>query len=333
MTAEKDAAAHSYRLATYAGADGEPRAGLVVDDSVIDAATALARDGVVRSDSMASVLGLLSVWDEVHPRFKDIARDARAHGGEKRARGAAYETQALSSVTLLAPILFPGSIFCAGANYRDHVEEMSKALNLPQEPDPHVLGLNPWHFIKTSAACVRGPGAEIALPAYSSRVDWEAEIAVVIGRECRNVAVERALDYVAGATVVNDLSARDHLRRKNVATDSPFHFDWVSQKCFDGALPMGPWICPLEEIADLGKLAIKLWVNEDLMQNSSSSHLIFSVAEQISHLSTRLTLRPGDVIATGTPAGCGAARGRFLKAGDRVRVWVETVGEITNTFS
>ena len=326
MTSETPAPAHSYRLATYAGADGEPRAGLVIDDRVVDAAAALERQGPARAGWADSVLGLLAVWDEVHPRFKAVARDLRAHG-------AAYEARPLSGVTLLAPILFPGTIFCAGANYRDHVEEMSKALNLPQEPDPHELGLNPWHFIKASAPCVRGPGAKITLPAYSSRVDWEAEIAVVIGRECRNVPVDQALDYVAGATVVNDLSARDHLRRKHVATDSPFHFDWVSQKCFDGALPLGPWICPKEEIKDLGKLAIKLWVNEDLMQDSSSSHLIFSVAEQIAHLSTRPTLRPGDVIATGTPAGCGAARGRFLKAGDRVRVWVETVGEITNTFA
>jgi 2-keto-4-pentenoate hydratase/2-oxohepta-3-ene-1,7-dioic acid hydratase in catechol pathway len=323
---ETTAAAHSYRLATYAGAHGEPRAGLVIEDRVVDVATALQRQGPARAGAAASVLGLLATWDEVHPRFKAVARDVREHA-------VSYEHRPLSGVTLLAPILFPGTIFCAGANYRDHVEEMSKALKLPQEPDPHELGLNPWHFIKASAPCVRGPDAEITLPAYSSRVDWEAEIAVVIGRECRNVTVDHALDYVAGATVVNDLSARDHLRRKHVATDSPFHFDWVSQKCFDGALPMGPWICPMEEIKDLGRLAIKLWVNEELMQDSSSSHLIFSVAEQIAHLSTRLTLRPGDVIATGTPAGCGAARGRFLKAGDRVRVWVETVGEITNTFA
>jgi 2-keto-4-pentenoate hydratase/2-oxohepta-3-ene-1,7-dioic acid hydratase in catechol pathway len=96
---------------------------------------------------------------------------------------------------------------------------------------------------------------------------------------------------------------------------------------------MGPWLCPLDEIEDLGNLAIRLWVNDELMQDSSSSNLIFSVAEQVAHLSSRLTLRPGDVIATGTPAGCGAARGRFLKAGDRVRVWVETVGEITNDFA
>ena len=96
---------------------------------------------------------------------------------------------------------------------------------------------------------------------------------------------------------------------------------------------MGPWICPLDEIDDLGNLKIRLWVNGELMQDSSSSNLIFSVAEQIAHLSTRLTLHPGDVIATGTPAGCGAARGRYLKPGDCVRVWVEAVGEITNDFA
>jgi 2-keto-4-pentenoate hydratase/2-oxohepta-3-ene-1,7-dioic acid hydratase in catechol pathway len=317
---------HSYRLATYVDGNAAPRAGLVVDAGIIDAAAALESDRHKSVAEPASVLGLLQRWDDIHPRLRAIAH---AH----RTGGATYPFHDLSSVTLLAPILFPGAIFCAGANYRDHVAEMSRAMNLPEEPDPHERGLNPWHFIKASESCVRGTGARIALPSYSTCVDWEAEIAVVIGRDCRNVAVGDALSFVAGVTVVNDLSARDHLRRKGVAADSPFHFDWVSQKSFDGALPMGPWLCPLDEIDDLGNLAIRLWVNDELMQDSSSSNLIFSVAEQVAHLSSRLTLRPGDVIATGTPAGCGAARGRFLKAGDRVRVWVETVGEITNDFA
>jgi 2-keto-4-pentenoate hydratase/2-oxohepta-3-ene-1,7-dioic acid hydratase in catechol pathway len=316
----------SYRLATYVDPGGSPRAGIVVGDRVIDAAAALERQGAAMTNKIPSVLALLDAWDDAHPRLQAIASAERRESGT-------FEALRLSSVRLLAPVLYPGAIFCAGANYRDHVEEMSKALGLPQEPDPHELGLKPWHFLKASAACVRATDTRIALPSYSKSVDWEAEIAVVMGRECRDVGVNEALAYVAGATVVNDLSARDHLRRKSVAVDSPFHFDWVSQKCFDGALPMGPWICPLSEIGDLGNLAIKLWVNGELMQDSSSSKLIFSVAEQISHLSTRLTLRPGDVIATGTPAGCGAARGRFLKPGDQVRVWVETVGEITNTFT
>ncbi len=316
---------HSYRLATYADADGEPRAGIIVDERMIDVAGALAGRMTAHA-SMTSVLAVLRRWEEAHPLLRQVARAAR-RGGHSAA------TSALAAVRLLAPILYPGTIFCAGANYRDHVAEMSRALNLPAEPDPHELGLKPWHFLKASASCVRGPGSRIALPAYSKRVDWEAEIAVVIGRDCRNVSVAQALKYAAGVSIVNDLSARDHLRRDGVAADSPFRYDWVSQKCFDGALPFGPWICPMDEFADLGNLGIRLWVNEELMQDSSSSNLIFSVAEQISHLSTRLTLRPGDVIATGTPAGCGAARGRFLKPGDRVSVWVEGVGVLINEFT
>jgi 2-keto-4-pentenoate hydratase/2-oxohepta-3-ene-1,7-dioic acid hydratase in catechol pathway len=318
---------HSYRLATYAAANGEPRAAVIVDDRVIDVCHALAGwAGKVSALSMTSVKAVLQRWDEMHPLLKQVALEARA--GKQVA-----ESLDLPAVRLLAPILYPGTILCAGANYRDHVAEMSKALNLPAEPDPHELGLKPWHFIKASAACVRGPGSRISLPAYSKRVDWEAEIAVVIGRECRDVSIDEALDFVAGVSIVNDLSARDHLRREGVAADSPFRYDWVSQKSFDGALPFGPWICPIDEIEDLGNLGIRLWVNEELMQDSSSSNLIFSVAEQISHLSTRLTLEPGDVIATGTPAGCGAARGRFLKPGDRVSIWVEGVGVLINEFT
>jgi 2-keto-4-pentenoate hydratase/2-oxohepta-3-ene-1,7-dioic acid hydratase in catechol pathway len=315
----------SYRLASYADADGHPRAGVVVDAEIVDIASALAdKSGVPDAGSLTQVQAVLDRWPQTNRLLKELARAIR-----DRARPPGIRR--LDAVQLLAPVL-PGTIFCAGANYRDHVAEMSRALNLPEEPDPHELGLKPWHFIKASA-CVRGTGSVITLPAYSKRVDWEAEIAVVMGRETRNVAIAEALDHVAGLTVVNDLSARDHLKRDGVSPDSPFKFDWVSQKCFDGALPMGPWICPLDEIDDVARLGIRLWVNDDLMQDSSSGNLIFSVAEQISHLSSRLTLKPGDVIATGTPAGCGAARGRFLKPGDRVRVWVERVGEIVNDFA
>lgn len=319
--------AHSYRLATYADSNGQPRAGLVVDERVIDVSDALATTRAKPlAPSLTSVLGLLQRWDEIHPHLQEIARNTR--NGEL-----VQETLALSRVRLLAPILYPGTIFCAGANYRDHVSEMTKALNLPPEPDPRERGLKPWHFIKASASCVRGPGSRIALPAYSKKVDWEAEIAVVIGRECRDVSADQALQHVAGLTIVNDLSARDHLRREGVSAESPFRFDWLSQKSFDGALPLGPWIRPFDEIEDPCNLGIKLWVNDELMQDSSSSNLIFSMSEQIAHLSTRLTLRPGDVIATGTPAGVGAARGRFLKPGDRVRIWVEQLGELTNEFT
>jgi len=318
---------HRYQLATYALAGGEPRAGIVVDDQILEVTSALLGDGHRdHSEPVITVLSILEHWIDRHPRLRQVASEVRS-GGSK------LPAMPLSSVTLLAPVQYPGTIFCAGANYKDHVAEMSKALKLPEEPDPHTLGLKPWHFLKPSKPCVRATNTTIPLPSYSKRVDWEAEIAIVIGRECRNVSVERAMEYVAGVSIVNDLSARDHLRREGVPVESPFRFDWVSQKAFEGALPFGPWICPLEQIGDVGQLAIRLWVNDELMQDSSSDNLIFSVAEQIAHLSTRLTLLPGDVIATGTPAGCGAARGRFLQAGDLVKVWVENVGTLANRFS
>jgi 2-keto-4-pentenoate hydratase/2-oxohepta-3-ene-1,7-dioic acid hydratase in catechol pathway len=316
----------SYRLASYTVAGGRPRTDIVVDVRVIDVG-ALGLTGLGSAiDDAVAVLDVLNAWREVHPQLQRAARGMRS--GDAPAA-----TLRLAGVTLKAPVLFPGTIFCAGANYKDHVAEMSRALNLPTEPDPHAAGLKPWHFIKPAASCIRGTGETIELPAYSKKVDWEAEIAIVIGRACRNVSIERALDYVAGLSIVNDLSARDHLRRAGVAIESPFHFDWVSQKSFEGALPFGPWIVPLEDLGDPGALGIKLWVNDELMQDSSSSNLIFSMSEQISHLSTRLTLRPGDVIASGTPAGCGSARGQFLKAGDHVRLWVEGIGELANDFS
>jgi 2-keto-4-pentenoate hydratase/2-oxohepta-3-ene-1,7-dioic acid hydratase in catechol pathway len=316
----------SYRLATYVGGNEEPRAGIVVDDALLDVGALLAQSAEKSSGTPPlQVLQVLDQWSQLHPLLQRAARDAR--GGKPRA-----EAIPVSHVRFLAPILYPGTIFCAGANYRDHVAEMSKAMNLPTEPDPHEAGLKPWHFIKASAGCVRGTGERIRLPSYSKKVDWEAEIAVIIGRECRNVNTEQAMGFVAGLSIVNDLSARDHLKRPGVAADSPFHFDWVSQKCFDGALPFGPWICPLDDIEDIANLGIRLWVNEELMQDSSSSNMIFSAAEQIAHLSTRLTLRPGDVIATGTPAGCGTPRGIFLKAGDRVTISIDHLGTLINDF-
>lgn len=307
----------SYRLATYADADGVARAGIVVDEHIVDTAQAL---------GTASVMAILEHWQQCSSKLRQLAQTVRAAPRQRPGRP-------LSAVRLLAPVLYPGTVFCAGANYRDHVKEMSRALRLPEEPDPHEIGLKPWHFIKPSMPCIRETGARIPLPRYSERVDWEAEIALVMGGHCRDVSVENALEYVAGLTIVNDLSARDHLKRERVPVDSPFRFDWVSQKCFEGALPLGPWICPLEDIDNIESLAIKLWVNDELMQDSSSANLIFSFAEQISHLSTRVMLRPGDLIATGTPAGCGAARGKFLRPGDRVRIWVEGVGELFSEFS
>jgi 2-keto-4-pentenoate hydratase/2-oxohepta-3-ene-1,7-dioic acid hydratase in catechol pathway len=208
--------------------------------------------------------------------------------------------------------------------------EMARVQNLAPEPDPHSLGLSPWHFIKATH-CLAAPGSTVKLPAYSAMVDWEAELTAVIGRPARNVAIAQALDHVAGYTIANDLSARDFTKRPHIADGSPFKYDWLGQKCFDGACPLGPWIVPADAIPDPQNVAIKLWVNDAIKQDSHTSKMIFTLAEQIAHLSTRVTLRPGDLILTGTPAGVGLARKEFLRPGDVVKIWIEGVGTLTNT--
>jgi 2-keto-4-pentenoate hydratase/2-oxohepta-3-ene-1,7-dioic acid hydratase in catechol pathway len=240
---------------------------------------------------------------------------------------------ALKKVKLLAPVLYPGAIFCAGANYTDHAAEMAAAENRPPGPNMKEMGEKPWHFIKTSAGSVVGPGAVVRIPPYSKAVDWEVELVAVIGRTAKDVPVEKALDCIAGYTIADDLSARDVMKRDKVAPGAPFKFDWVSQKCFDGACPLGPWIVPAAQIRDPQKLALKLWVGGELMQDSNTERMIFDTAEQIAMLSSRVTLQPGDLILTGTPAGVGMPRGRFLQPGETVKLWIEGIGELNHSMA
>jgi 2-keto-4-pentenoate hydratase/2-oxohepta-3-ene-1,7-dioic acid hydratase in catechol pathway len=205
---------------------------------------------------------------------------------------------------------------------------------MPPSPDPRTVSGSPWHFIKApSSSVVVGPGECVTLPSYSRCVDWEAELAVVIGRPARNVSVEDALSHVAGYTVANDLSVRDGFVREYIDTHSPFHFDWITQKCWEGSCPLGPWIAPAEDIPDVQSVGIRLWRNGELRQDSSTAEMIFGVAEQIAFLSSRVTLQPGDVILSGTPAGVGTPYNQFIEPGDEVDVWVEYIGSLKTTFA
>jgi 2-keto-4-pentenoate hydratase/2-oxohepta-3-ene-1,7-dioic acid hydratase in catechol pathway len=304
-----------HKLVTYQTPQG-PRAGVVFNGSVFPLAEFTGKP------SYATMLGVLDDWAKAEP----LIEAATAKQGSGVAAGSS-----LAKVRLLAPVLFPPAIFCAGANYSDHMSEMARVFNLTPEPDPHKMGQTPWHFIKASRTVVE-TGARIPLPAGAKKLDWEAELTAVIGRAAKNVPLERALDYVAGYTIANDLSARDFTLRPNAPESSPFRYDWIGQKSFDGACPLGPWIVPAKHIADPQRLGIKLWVNDELKQDSHTSKMIFSLAEQIAHLSARLTLHPGDLILTGTPAGVGLARKEFLKPGDVVRLWIEQIGTLTNTL-
>jgi 2-keto-4-pentenoate hydratase/2-oxohepta-3-ene-1,7-dioic acid hydratase in catechol pathway len=303
-----------YRLLTYRAAKGKPAAGVLVGDRVYPAAD-LAGAGVDAS----SVLSLLQSWDKVHPRLKRAARKADPKRGI-----------ALAKAELLAPLLYPTALFCAGANYWDHLEEMARAGAAgPKLEGPYVRPprpAEPWFFVKTSAHSVIGPGAPIHLPKFSKMVDWEVEIGVVIGRAMRNLSVERAMDAVAGYTIVNDLSARDFIKREG----SPFVFDWVGQKCFDGSAPMGPYVTPAEFVPPPENIPLKLWINGKIKQDSNSNLMVHSIREQIAYLSRHVTLRPGDVIATGTPAGVGFARKEFLKPGDEIKIEIAGCGTLVN---
>jgi 2-keto-4-pentenoate hydratase/2-oxohepta-3-ene-1,7-dioic acid hydratase in catechol pathway len=304
-----------YKLATYQS-DDSPRAGLIVGEQIHDAAKLTGNSGY------ATVLAILQDWKVAEGALRKAA--ATAATGRRKGRP-------LNRSKLLAPVRWPSAIFCAGANYADHAAEMAKRDNRPPPPDPHTLGLKPWHFIKAGRT-LADPGATVKISHYSTMMDWEVELAAVIGRPARNVSPEKALDYVAGYTASNDLSARDRGRRPHVPDTSPFKADWVAHKSFDGSCPLGPWIVPASDL-DPQNLGLKLWVNDVLKQDSHTSQMIFNLAEQISQLSIGLTLHPGDLILTGTPAGVGAARGEFLKAGDTVKIWIEGIGTLSNKMA
>ena len=295
-----------FELVTYE-ANGKPVPGLSVNGQVTPIA------------AYASMLDVLADWANAEPRLAEAA--------EKTTAGTP-----LASVKLLAPVLYPKAVFGSGANYTDHMLEMAKTLGVPAA-DPRADDGYPWHFQKIPHNCIVGPGAHVKVPAYTKKLDWEIELAAVVSKRAQNVSVADAPGYIAGYTIANDLSARDHVKRDKVPAGTPFAFDWLSQKCFDGSCPLGPSIVPARFVKDPHSLALKLWVNGELMQDSSSTQMIFDVYEQLAYLSSRTTLSPGDVILTGTPAGVGMARGRFLNAGDVVRLEIEGLGVLENTMS
>jgi 2-keto-4-pentenoate hydratase/2-oxohepta-3-ene-1,7-dioic acid hydratase in catechol pathway len=303
-----------YRLLSYAETAGPTRVGLLVEGLVYDVAE-LKQNLSVPALPGDSVLSLLEAWGDSAIALNQAADQIQA------TPGSAFGTP-LSEVKLLAPVLYPGVLYCAGANYRDHLLEMTGKLVTKDD-------IKPYFFLKTPRSSIVGPGATVAIPDYSNQVDWEAEVAMVVGKEARHVSEENAMEHVAGFTILNDLSARDHMKR----TDVPFLFDWIGQKCFEGSAPVGPWITPKEYVKDPCNIPIKLWVNGELQQNSNSSEMIYGYEEQIAYLSRHVTLYPGDIIATGTPAGVGHAAGKYLKSGDNIRIEMGVLGELETNIS
>ena len=299
-----------YRLVSYAGDQGKPQGGVLAAGRIVSLQTILGPE-------FRSVMDALRAWDDTHSRIVS-AVDSEAF---------ADKSVDVASVTMLAPVLYPGAFYCAGANYWDHLEEMSEVAKRTTGKTPVMeKAPEPWFFLKTAAGSIIGNGAPARLPHFSKQVDWEAELGVVIGRPTRNISEADALSAVAGYLIVNDLSARDLMKREN----SIFVYDWIGQKCFEDGAPMGPWLTPAAYVKDPANLTIKLWVNGVLKQDSNTSKMVHNAAEQIAYLSRHVTLQPGDIIATGTPAGVGLPRGEFLKVGDEVKIEIEGLGTLVN---
>jgi 2-keto-4-pentenoate hydratase/2-oxohepta-3-ene-1,7-dioic acid hydratase in catechol pathway len=230
----------------------------------------------------------------------------------------------LASVTLRAPLARPGKLICVASNYAAHIEESGREA----PPDRHQI--TPWLFLKPDTTII-GPGEPIPVPRTGQAIDWEVELAAVIGRAGRHIPVADALGYVAGYTILNDISER----RFKVPEGRPVRewdkfFDWLHGKWFDGFAPMGPWLVTADEIPDPQALDIELRVNGRVRQRGNTAQMIYPVAELIAFASSMMTLLPGDVVATGTPQGVGSATGEFLKPGDVVECVVERIGTLTN---
>lgn len=269
-------------------------------------------DGSVRSPSELAqwpdMLSLLDDWRRARPVLEHLDPAG---------------SPAIADALLVAPIRWPRKVICAGVNYRQHIKEMGGEVP--------ATGWYPFFFLKPPTTTVIGPTDSIVLhDAEHARYDWEAELAVVIGTGGRDIAVSDALAHVAGYSVANDVSARGNHKRTSVPAP-PFVYDWFGSKAMDSSLPLGPGITPSFFVADPQDLHLRLWVNDELQQDESTADMICTVAELISAASAIVTLEPGDVIATGTPAGVGSGQGRCLAAGDVVRVAVEGLGSISNS--
>lgn len=270
--------------------NGLTRVGAIHADSVVDS------DGI--SDIPADMISFLAAGKPALTAMQSLI-----DSGKQRL--------AIADVKLHAPIPRPGKYLGIGLNYADHVAETGR--ERPEYPT----------FFTKQSSCIIGNGDAIQRPKVSDKIDYEGELAFVIGQRCRHVPLEQAHKMIAGYTIANDVTIRDWQMR------SP---TWTLGKSFDTCGPLGPWLVTADEIPDPHQLSLKTWVNDELRQSANTSEMLFNCYEMVAYLSQAMTLEPGDVITTGTPAGVGVKmqpRG-YLKAGETVRIEISALGTLTN---
>lgn len=288
------------RLVTYARGD-ERRCGVMIGDRVLDTTSVAEATGLEESPAFRSTRAVIQAGQGAWERLASEAADAAGRG----------DGFPLSEVNLWAPVEDPDKIICLGLNYRDHAREAGLALPAA-----------PMFFAKFKNS-LTGPESPIVLPASSAAVDFEAEVAVVMGRTAKHVAAAEAISYVAGVMAFNDVSARDLQHATS---------QWGAGKAIDTFAPCGPALVLLDEIDDLQAIGLRARVNGEILQDGSTADMIFSVAETIEFLTSVMTLEPGDIIATGTPAGVGFSRDPkvLLRPGDVVEIEVDGIGTLRN---
>jgi 2-keto-4-pentenoate hydratase/2-oxohepta-3-ene-1,7-dioic acid hydratase in catechol pathway len=294
----------AFALAT-AEIDGKSEACIEAGGKLYPIAAAAARLGL--GGLSGNLVSAFADWDKSFAALSTLAAKAPAAADLARPAG-----------KLLAPLLYPGKVLCAGANYYDHIAEMGV-------PDTRKEAQRLFFFFKPPKNAVVGPGKTVRMPLDTKALDWEIELAAIIGRPTRAVSEKDALKAIAAYTVAIDFSARD----LNRVPESFFKLDWVAGKANDTCCPMGPLAVPAAFLKDPQDLPLLLKVNGETKQNARTSGMIFSIAEQIAKLSRIMTLDPGDVVLTGTPAGVGAPKGTFLKVGDKVDATIEGIGSLS----
>jgi 2-keto-4-pentenoate hydratase/2-oxohepta-3-ene-1,7-dioic acid hydratase in catechol pathway len=293
----------------------------------------MARYGVATVQDDHGTATALVVNDQVHPlpgrpRMADLLADWDAsleRFEEHLRRGDLEPAGAAQDARLLPPVPRPPNLYMAGANYADHAREMRK---LPADAEVPKAAEGPFMFLKPTTTLV-GHREEVRIGQGCERVDWEVELAAVIGRRAHRVTADQALAHVAGYAVANDVSVRDRFVRGDAA-EPPMKFDWFMQKGWATSCPLGPWLVPAGEAPGAHDAAMRLTRSGVLEQDSRTSQMIFPLAEQIAYLSAVVPLVPGDVICTGTCAGVGAGKGRFLAPGDVMVAEIEGIGSLEN---
>jgi 2-keto-4-pentenoate hydratase/2-oxohepta-3-ene-1,7-dioic acid hydratase in catechol pathway len=323
----------AFKLATLAKPDGNAFVAIVLGDNAIDlkAAHAAFRTAGRKSELSASatMLGLLEQWDKNFAVLQEVVTFLEKEGTPQD--DAKLGTVKLASLKALPPVGRPGKMFYAAQNFQEHVNEMIRA-GMSPSGGPVFTGekssTTPYLFLK-ALSCLAGAFDDIAIPHGMRKIDWEAEIALAIGKPGKRIKAEHALDHVAGFMTTNDVSCRD----LQIRADRPaLRSDWLGGKSHDNFAPMGPYLVPRAFVPDHMNLFIKLTVNGEVKQDGNTSQFIFTPEEQIEYASNMLSLQSGDIFSCGTCGGVGQGTNTFLKAGDVVETEIELLGRMRNRF-